>query len=72
MHVPPWHVVVPLTHIAPPPQVHEPDVQPSASVGSHVVHVAAPVPHAVTVGGAVQTLPVQHPVPHEVESHVQR
>jgi hypothetical protein len=87
----PWHVVLPLTHIAPPPHVHVPDVQPfdnvglhivvppqvqtpsvqpSARVVSHAMHIAAPVPHAPTLGVAVQTFPVQHPEPHEFASHV--
>ena len=35
------------------------------------MHIAAPVPHAAVDGGDVQTLPVQHPEPHEFASHVQ-
>jgi hypothetical protein len=75
---PPPHVQTPdvhpsarvALHDAPPPQVQTPDVHPSASA-PHAMHMAAPVPHAVTVGGDVQTLPVQHPEPHEFASHVQ-
>jgi hypothetical protein len=33
------------------------------------MHIAAPVPQAVRLGIWVQTLPVQHPDPHEVTSH---
>jgi hypothetical protein len=59
------------SHCVPPPQVHAPPVHPSARVESHAMHIAAPIPHAVILGVAVQTVPVQHPEPHEFASHVQ-
>ncbi len=76
---PPPHVQVPDvqasarvgSHCAAAPHAHPPFVHRSARAESHVVHIAAPVPHADTLGVAVQTLPVQHPEPHEFASHVQ-
>jgi hypothetical protein len=67
-HVPPeqcW----PAAHSAVEPQAHVPlPEHPFERVGSHDWHVEASAPHAPTEVGVVQTLPVQHPFAHDVES----
>ena len=58
----------PVAHGAPAPHAQAPAVQRSACE-SHAVHAAPDVPHALAVGGAVQTAPAQHPEAHVAELH---
>ncbi len=60
----------PAAHTAPEPQAHWPLVHRSAFEVSHAAHAAPLVPH-VAVVGVVHALFLQHPVGHDVESHVQ-
>ena len=53
------------------PHLHWPPEQVSVLLGSQLVQAAPLRPQASTVGGAVPTLPVQHPVGQEVASHTQ-
>jgi hypothetical protein len=46
-------------------------LQPSALVRSQLLQATPLTPQAVTVGGVVQVLPVQQPVPQELASHTQ-
>jgi len=66
MHVPFWHVVLPLTHIGPPPQVQVPDVHPSANVASHIAlppQVHAP-PVQPSASAVLQAMHIPAFVPH--------
>jgi hypothetical protein len=65
-HAPPTHFD-PGLHAGPVPQVHAP-LQESEEVGSQVAHPPPAVPHE-EVDGALQTLPAQHPVGHDVALH---
>lgn len=49
--------------------MHEPEVEQPSPVVPHDWQVAPPTAHAVPVGGSVHTLPVQHPIAHDVEVH---
>jgi hypothetical protein len=59
VQAPPTHCW-PAAHSGPEPQVHEPLPHPSASVGSHEVHAAPPLPQFVTEGVS-HVLPLQQP-----------
>ncbi len=67
VQAPPWHAC-PVVHAGLPPQVHMPFVHASDCVGSQVMQPLPPIPHAFS-DGAVQTLPLQHPLGHEVALH---
>lgn len=70
-HAPPTQCW-PAPHASPLPQRHAPPLQVSARTGSHAAHDAPAVPHALVVGTALQLVPAQQPVGHEVASHTQR
>jgi hypothetical protein len=62
-------LVIPPTHVPPlmqPGQTHAP-VTHDSPVVVQSAHVLPTSPHAMSVGGEVQTLPVQHPVAHVVD-----
>jgi hypothetical protein len=62
-------LVIPPTHVPPlmqPGQTHAP-VTHDSPVAVQSAHVLPTSPHAMSVGGEVQTLPVQHPVAHVVD-----
>jgi len=59
MHSPPTHCW-PAAHAGPPPQLHCPVVQPSATNAVHETHAAPKVPHEPGPG-ASQFAPAQHP-----------
>ena len=58
----------PATQLGPVPHAHPPDAHPSASAGSHAMHVFPPPPH-VEVAGALHVPLWQQPLAHEVASH---
>jgi hypothetical protein len=51
--------------------VHAPDAEHPSPVVPQPVQLSPAVPQAAPVAGSVQTLPVQHPVAHEVGVHWQ-
>jgi hypothetical protein len=67
------HTHCPLTHVRPAPHgefaphLHDPPEQLSAVAASHVEHAPPPVPHVASDDG-LQTLPLQHPLAHDVAS----
>jgi hypothetical protein len=67
-HCPLWQRC-PAAHGRALPQVHEPAEHASASVGSHVMQPPPEIPHAL-IDIAVQVLPLQQPIGHEVASQV--
>lgn len=67
-HTPPLHRC-PLEQAGPPPQVHPPLAQPSATCELQVVQPLPPLPHALTLA-VMHVEPLQHPPGHEVASQV--
>jgi hypothetical protein len=61
----------PVPHAGPLPHVHAPADEHPSPVVPQPWQALPPVPHAGPVGGEVQTLPVQHPLPQDVSSHTQ-
>jgi hypothetical protein len=59
----------PVAQAAAPPQWHAPlDVQLSASVESHALHMAPGAPHTLVLSVLLQVVPLQQPLGHEVMS----
>ena len=60
----------PLPHAGPAPQAHAPLPHLVAVFGSHTRQAAPPVPHT-SIDGAMQVVPLQQPLGHDVASHAQ-
>jgi hypothetical protein len=58
-------------HAAFVPHLHVPDVQRSLVADEHIEHAPPPVPQALVDCGS-HTLPLQHPVGHEVALQTHR
>jgi hypothetical protein len=68
-HAPPTHTC-PAPHTAPVPHSQTPALEQPFALDPHWTHPAPPVPHA-PAEGVSHTLPLQHPVGHELALHTQ-